>query len=206
MPTEILGVILAGGASRRMGGGDKTALDLGGRTMLDHVHARLRSQVGAVIINSNATGVRHWQDCTVIADSLPNRPGPLAGVLAGMQWAAGNGYDQIVTVAGDTPFFPGDLVVRLRSAAGGHKDRIVLAATQEHTNLRRHPTFGLWPVTLRGDLERAVRNGTRKVVAWVDRHPSRTVAFAAAENDPFFNVNTPEDLACARRMLNGGTA
>ena len=126
--------------------------------------------------------------------------GPLAGVLAGLDWAAQSGADRIVTVAADTPFFPRDLVARLERAAEGMPHPLVLAATPDG----RQPTFGLWPVALRDDLRDALRGGLRKVVMWTDRHGGREALFDAA-GDPFFNVNTPEDLARAREMAGGAT-
>ncbi len=201
MSAEIPGVILAGGAARRMGGIDKTGLDLGGRTMLEHVHERLRKQVSSIIINSNEAGNDHLKGFTVKADTVPGRAGPLAGVLTGLEWAADHGYDQIVTVAGDTPFFPENLVDRFVAATGAGGECIALAATRDESILRRHAVFGLWPVALRHDLQHAIKTGTRKVVAWADRHPVTNVEFIVTDIDPFFNVNSPEDLDSARRLL-----
>ena len=202
MPGDVAGVILAGGASRRMGGVDKTGLDLGGKPMLHHAIDRLSSQVDQVIINSNS-GIDKWQsrDLLVVADCYPDRRGPLAGVLAGLDWAGDNGYRNIVTVAGDTPFFPVDLVDRLLGSAvdGG----MAIAATMTDRGLRRHPTFGLWPTALRADLREAIEGGTRKVVCWADRFTPQTVVFEGNGLDPFYNVNTPEDLARAAEICRG---
>ncbi|SFR33120.1 molybdenum cofactor guanylyltransferase MobA [Litoreibacter janthinus] len=195
------GVILAGGQSRRMGGGDKGLLCLGGETLLARVIARLEPQVAEVALNANGDVVRFSDfGLPVIADSVAEYPGPLAGVLAGMDWAAARGHSHIVTAAADTPFFPCDLVPRLLLASD--KAPIALAATPDpERGMARHPTFGLWPVDLRHDLRAALAEGVRKVVAWTDRHGTATAEFSATPFDPFFNVNTPEDMARAEGLL-----
>ncbi|MBM7068531.1 molybdenum cofactor guanylyltransferase MobA [Actibacterium sp. 188UL27-1] len=193
--TGALGVILAGGQATRMGGGDKGLLMLDGQTMLTRVMDRLAPQVDRMVLNANGEAGRFSDySLPVIPDSIAGFPGPLAGVLAGMDHAAENGMAQILTVAADTPFFPIDLYDRL------HADDapIRLAATHEHGRTYRHPTFGLWPVALRHDLREALNNGLRKVVLWTDRHGTGEVLFAA---EAFFNVNTPEDLTEARARL-----
>lgn len=202
-----LGVILAGGQATRMGGGDKGLLPLGDRVILDHVLARLTPQVGAVALNANGAPDRFARfGLPVLPDPVADYPGPLAGVLAGLDWAAGEGAEAIVTVAADTPFFPRDLVATLQGAAAGMAHPLVLAATprgDEETKSMsrggqvRHPTFGLWPVALRDDLCAALEDGLRKVVLWTDKHGGREALFDEA--DAFFNVNTPEDLAEAQR-------
>lgn len=202
--TQVLGVVLAGGRATRMGGGDKGLLPLGDGTLLDHVLDRLGPQVQSVALNANGDPARfeHY-DLPVLADSVERHPGPLAGVLAGMDWAAGQGATQIVTVAADTPFFPRDLVARLQDASFGMTHPLALAATPgREGRLDRHPTFGLWPVALAQDLREALEAGTRKVVLWTDKHEGRSAVFAA-EHDPFFNVNTPDDLAEAQRRARG---
>lgn len=198
-----LGVILAGGQSRRMGGGDKALLDLGGQTMIRRVIDRLAPQVGAIALNANGDAGR-FSACRypVIADSVAGFAGPLAGVLAGLDWAATLGAEEIVTVAADTPFFPRDLVKHLLVAAHENGVGIALAASPDpKRGLSRHPTFGLWPVALREDLRAALLSGTRKVVAWTDAHGSATASFAASPFDPFFNVNTPEDMVRAEGII-----
>lgn len=197
--TGIPGVILAGGLARRMGGGDKGLLQVGDRTLLDHVVARITPQVGALALNVNGDTARFKAlNLPVISDSIKNYAGPLAGVLAGLDWAAEQGAQSIVTVAADTPFFPRDLVARLQASAGDAF--IVLAATPGDKNRPlRHPTFGLWPVALRDDLRAALNDGLRKVVLWTDKHGAATAMFDG--NDPFFNVNTPADLDAARSLL-----
>ncbi|WGW04833.1 molybdenum cofactor guanylyltransferase MobA [Tropicibacter oceani] len=205
-----LGVILAGGLATRMGGGDKALLSLGGRSLLDHVSDRLGPQVAALALNANGDAGR-FKDTglPVIADSIPGFAGPLAGVLAGLDWAAEQGADTIVTVAADTPFFPCDLVPRLLLASEGQVHPLVLAATKgdaqtkskSKSGLIRHPTFGLWPVALRDDLRAALQDGLKKVVLWTDKHGGRECLFPSDPFDPFFNVNTPEDLARAEELL-----
>lgn len=203
-----LGVILAGGLATRMGGGDKILLPLGQGTLLDHVLARLVPQVADVALNANGDPARlAGLKLPVIADSIEGHAGPLAGVLAGLDWAAARGGDSIVTVAGDTPFFPCDLVPRLLLAAEGMAHPLALAAsprgaaqTRSMTgDVIRHPTFGLWPVALRDDLRAALSGGLRKVVMWTDKHEGRLALFDETP-DPFFNVNTPDDLAKAEAM------
>ncbi|WP_306133294.1 molybdenum cofactor guanylyltransferase MobA [Roseivivax marinus] len=200
--TAPLGVILAGGRATRMGGGDKGLLPLGGATLLDQVIARLAPQVAGMALNANGDPARFadW-GLPVLPDSVADYPGPLAGVLAGLDWAAGQGAETIVTVAADTPFFPRDLVARLQAEAGGMDAPLALAATPDlRRGTARHPTFGLWPVALRDDLRAALGDGVRKVVLWTDRHDGREALFDGP-GEPFFNVNTPEDLEAAQEMI-----
>ncbi|WP_158969055.1 molybdenum cofactor guanylyltransferase MobA [Chachezhania sediminis] len=199
----IPGIILAGGQARRMGGGDKGFLPLGDGTLLDRVIARLGPQVSGLALNANGDSGRFaGLGLPVIPDSLPDYPGPLAGVLAGLDWAAGQGAEAIVTAAADTPFFPGDLVARLVDVSSDMDVPLALAATPDpERGMSRHPTFGLWPVALRHDLRTALEGGLRKVVLWTDAHNAATAVFSGGSYDPFFNVNTPEDLARAEEML-----
>jgi molybdopterin-guanine dinucleotide biosynthesis protein A len=210
---KVSGVILAGGQSRRMFSAedaatspkDKGLLDLGGTTMLGHVIARLRPQVGAMALNANGDPARFSAyGLPVIADSIEGFAGPLAGVLAGLRWSAAAAPQArwIVTAAADTPFFPQDLVQRFLSAADGRKERIVLAKSDDGMQ----PVFGLWPTALADDLDKSLEQGIRKVLAWTDRHDSKTVHFptlvvAGEPVDPFFNANRPEDLERARDLL-----
>ncbi|MFT6776052.1 MAG: molybdopterin-guanine dinucleotide biosynthesis protein A [Paracoccaceae bacterium] len=185
-----------------MGGGDKALLTLGGMTLLDRVIARLEPQVGAIMLNANGDPARFdaW-GLPVRADAAPDHPGPLAGVLAGMDWAAERGASAIVTVAADTPFFPRDLTARLMAAGGGG---LALAASPDpRKGMMRHPTFGLWPVALRHDLRSALADGLRKIVLWTDKHHAATAEFAVGAVDPFYNLNTPEDLARAQDLAKG---
>ncbi len=209
--TTPLGVILAGGLATRMGGGDKGLLPLGTGTILDQVIARLGPQVAGLALNANGDPARFaGLGLPVLPDPLPDFPGPLAGVLAGLDWAATQGADSIVTVAADTPFFPETLVARLTDTASGMAHPLVLAATprgadektksMSRSGLIRHPTFGLWPVALRHDLRAALQDGLRKVVIWTEKHGGREALFDIP-GDPFFNVNTPDDLARAQSLM-----
>jgi molybdopterin-guanine dinucleotide biosynthesis protein A len=211
--TQPFGVILAGGRATRMGGGDKGLLSLGKRRILDQVIARLGPQVAGMALNANGDPNRFADlGLPVLPDPLPDYPGPLVGVLAGLDWAAGEGADSIVTVAADTPFFPTDLASRLTETAHGMDYPLVLAATprgedeatksMSRSGLIRHPTFGLWPVALRDDLRAALQSGLRKVVIWTEKHGGREALFDG-EGEPFFNVNTPEDLKRAQDMARG---
>lgn len=201
---ETVGVILAGGLARRMGGaadapGDKALIELCGRTLLERVIERLEPQVDHLVINANGDPTRFMDVSTlpVISDADDNRAGPLAGVLAGMDFACVNGAAHIVTVAVDTPFFPDDLVARLRAATEGEGVPLACAKTGDRT----HPVFGLWPVSLADDLRAAMADGLRKVDRWTAKHGCAEALFDAVPFDPFFNVNTPEDLARAEGLL-----
>ena len=191
------GVILAGGQARRMGGGDKALLQLGSSTLLERVIERLEPQVAGLCINANGDPARLGDvGYDVVADSIGGFVGPLAGILAGLDWAVEQGAETVVSVAVDTPFFPCDLTPRLMMAADEMPHPLALAATDG-----RHPTFGIWPVALRDDLRAALQGGLRKVVAWTDQHAAATASFDVGSIDPFFNINTPEDLAQAERYL-----
>jgi molybdenum cofactor guanylyltransferase len=205
--TAIVGCILAGGQSRRMGGGDKALRPIGGQAMLARVIDRLAPQVGQIVLNANGDPDRFAAfGLPVVADTVEGYAGPLAGVLAGMQWANAQAADvtHIASAASDTPFFPADLVKRLVEAAQDD-DTIVLATSDGN----RHPVFGLWPIGLADDLAAWMHTTeTYKVLAWVGRHRLATVDFpletiAGHVVDPFFNANTPEDLAMAERYLGG---
>jgi len=199
-----LGVILAGGLARRMGGGDKSLLSLGASSrVLDQVIARLGAQVDQMVLNANGDPARFDEfGLPVVADSLDGFLGPLAGVLAGLDYAAEHGFDHIVSVAADTPFFPTNLASALETASTHMDVPIALAATKiEGGKTVRHPTFGLWPVALREDLRSALQDGLRKVVLWTDQHGAETHVFESGDIDPFFNINTPEDLELANKMM-----
>lgn len=199
--TDCIGVILAGGQARRMGGGDKGRLVLGGVPLIERVIARLGVQVDVLALNANGDAARFADlGLPVLPDSLTGFPGPLAGVLAGLDWAAEQGAARIVTAAADTPFFPKTLVRDLSAAAG--PKGMALAATQaEDGKVWAQPTFGIWPVALREDLRAALGDGLRKVVRWTDRHGAGQVVYDATLGDPFFNINTPEDLVQAEETL-----
>lgn len=202
---DVTGVVLAGGLSRRMGGGDKGLLELAGRPMLAHVICRLKAQVGDVIINANGDPGRFGPlGLPVVADTIGGFVGPLAGVLAGMRWSLENAprAHWIVTAPGDAPLLPSDLVDRLVQAVENRHDAIALA--QSHGAL--HPVIGLWPVALAEDLEEQLRGGVRKVLHWTKRHGTASVPFPPArvcglDIDPFFNANTPQELDQLRTML-----
>lgn len=202
-----LGVILAGGLATRMGGGDKALLQIGGQTLLQRVIHRLQPQIAGMALNANGDPARFDAfGLPVLPDSIDGFPGPLAGVLAGLDWAAGQGVETIVTVAADTPFFPSDLVDVFQNTALGMTHPLVLAATprgaektksMSRSGLIRHPTFGLWPVALRDDLRAALNEGIKKVVIWTEKQGGREAVFPTDSGDPFFNVNTPDDLKTA---------
>jgi molybdopterin-guanine dinucleotide biosynthesis protein A len=189
-------VILAGGQANRMGGGDKGRLMLGEQSLIERVIDRIRPQVGAVVLNANGD-LSRFDDLglPVVADSVADFPGPLAGVLAGMDWAAGQGYEWLVSVAADTPSFPLDLAERL----AGYDTPVVLAATPDPQRGRLpQPTFGRWQVALRHDLRAALNDGVRKIRQWTQAQGETLVLF---DEDDFFNINTPEDLAWAEEHL-----
>ncbi|MGP9831780.1 molybdenum cofactor guanylyltransferase MobA [Marinobacter sp. NSM] len=189
-------VILAGGQASRMGGGDKGRLMLGGRSLIDRVIERITPQVAAVVLNANGDLIR-FDDLglPVVADSIPDHAGPLAGILAGMDWASEHGHEWLITVAADTPFFPMDMVERLSA----YDNPVVLAATPDpKLGLMRQPTFGRWHVGQRHDLRYALNKGVRKIRQWAEAQDEVLVVFDEAD---FFNINTPEDLAWAERHL-----
>jgi molybdopterin-guanine dinucleotide biosynthesis protein A len=205
--TKPLGVILAGGLASRMGGDDKALLDLGGTRLIDQVIDRIAPQVSELALNANGDPVRFAEfGMPIIPDSIEGFAGPLAGVLAGLDWAANIGGDTIVTVAGDTPFFPIDLVKTLETAARKRGTDLALAATIDPVKGQvRHPTFGIWPVALRDDLRDALTGGLRKVVLWTEKHNAASALFEIKDRDPFFNINTPDELEIAQKMLAGNT-
>jgi len=198
---KVVGLLLAGGQSRRMGGGDKALRLLGGIPLSDRVIERLRPQVDALVLNANGDPARFARlALPVAADSVPGFAGPLAGVLAGLDWAFSHRSDcpYVVSVATDAPFLPIDLVTRLARGLDEASADLACAASGG----RAHPVFGLWPVRLRDDLRRALVDQTiRKVDLWTARHRLATVPFADYPVDPFFNANRPEDLETAAALL-----
>lgn len=203
MPNEkvaTLGVVLAGGLARRMGGGDKSMRRIGGRTILDHVLERLAPQCDGVVLNANGDPARFARfGLPVVADTVDNYPGPLAGVLAALDWTAASrpSIEWVVSVAGDCPFLPRDLVDRLHQARVTHEADLAVAASGDQT----HPVIGLWKVDLRDELRHAlVEEDIRKIDRWTARYRLATVSWPAEPVDPFFNANTVEDLAEAERL------
>jgi molybdopterin-guanine dinucleotide biosynthesis protein A len=200
-PPPTLGVLLAGGLARRMGGGDKPLRMLGGRTILDRVIERLRPQCGTLILNANgdpgrfaATGL------PVVPDSVPGFVGPLAGILAALDHAAAHAPDTsfVMSVAADTPFVPDDLVLRLHAARADAGTPVACAGSGG----RVHPVNALWPVGLREDLRRALLfEDIRKIDHFTARHGAAQVFWSTEPFDPFFNANTPQDLIEAERLI-----
>ena len=193
--------ILAGGLSTRMGGGNKALRMLAGETLLSRVIARLSPQCGRLAINANGEPEQFAEyGLPVIADGIGGFAGPLAGVLAGMEWAAGEGADSVVSVSVDTPFLPEDLVHRLREAAG--RSGVAIAASPDDSGqLRDHPTCALWPVSLRGELHEALESGLHRIGQFAAAHDPGRAVFDSRPLDPFLNLNTPEDLARAARLV-----
>lgn len=196
-------VILAGGLSTRMGGGNKALRILGGETLLARVIGRLAPQAGQLAINANGEAELFADYALpVIADGFAGFAGPLAGVLAGMDWAAGQGAESVVSVSVDTPFVPQDLVHRLREARG--RSGVAVAASPDDTGrLRDHPTCALWPVALRNDLRAALESGLHRIGQFAAAYDPGRAVFDSHPLDPFLNLNTPEDLARAARLVQG---
>lgn len=195
-----LGLVLAGGLARRMGGGDKARITIGGTSILQRVLTCMTPQCARLVINANGDPARFADTgLPVVADSVAGFAGPLAGILAGLDWAAANAprCTWLASVPGDCPFLPGDLVTRLHQAR-------VAAATPlacARSGGWRHPVVALWPIALREDLRRALRDeGLRKIELWTARHGVAVADWPAEPVDPFFNVNTPEDAARAQAI------
>jgi molybdopterin-guanine dinucleotide biosynthesis protein A len=199
-PSPILGLVLAGGLARRMGGGDKARIRIGDKTILERVLMRLKPQSAGIILNANGDPARFADTgLPVVPDSVPDFAGPLAGILAGLDWAAAHApaIADLVSVPGDCPFLPGDLVARLSAARQAAGQPLACARSGEW----RHPVVGLWPVALRDDLRKALfEEGLHKIEAWTARHGVAIADWPTAPVDPFFNVNTPEDAAEAERI------
>lgn len=199
---DIAGVLLAGGQARRMGGGDKCLRTLGGETLLARAVRRLDGQVGRLVLNANGDPARFAGfGLPVIADPVEGFAGPLAGVLAGLDWAAGQGgVAWVVTVPTDAPAFPEDLVPRLGGALQSQDAEIACASSGG----RHHPVFGLWPVNLRGALREAlIDRDVRKVDVFTAAYRMAVADWPAEPLDPFLNVNRPEELEAAERLLVG---
>lgn len=196
-PPSTVGLVLAGGLARRMGGGDKARIKIGNVTILDRALTRLGPQCSRLIINANGDPKRFGDSgLPVVADSVPDYAGPLAGILAGLDWAAANApaIEWLASAPGDCPFLPLDLITRLHQARKAGGTSLACAQSGEW----RHPVVALWPVELREDLRRAVvEEGLRKIEVWTARHGVSLAEWPVAPVDPFFNVNTPQDAAHA---------
>ena len=198
---NIVGVLLAGGKSRRMGGGDKCLLQLGGKTILQHAIDRATPQVGNLILNINGDPDRfsHY-NLNIVSDDIGNFAGPLAGVLTGMHWVKENHPEckWIVTFPTDTPFFPIDLASKLYDAVSNNKAELACAASGG----RHHPVFGIWPVNLFAALKVAMEDdGIRKIDDWTSNYNLEVVKFEFTKIDPFFNINRPEELQYAETLV-----
>ena len=198
--TPTLGLILAGGLARRMGGGDKPLTRVAGKTILSRVIERMTPQCQRLILNANGDPARFADTgLPVIPDDVPDFAGPLAGLLAGLDWAAVHAPEvaYVASVPGDCPFLPRDLVTRLHQARAASGQPLACARSGEW----RHPVVGVWPVALRADLRQALtKEDLRKIELWTARHGVALADWPAAPVDPFFNVNTPEDAAAAERL------
>ena len=201
---DVVGVLLAGGRSSRMGGGDKCLRPPGDRPILARIIERLKPQVSDIVINANGESSRFASfGLPVVGDSVAGFAGPLAGVHAGLEWVKANlpGVRYIVTVATDTPFFPLDLVQRFFSELKSYPT-LVVARSDEGV----HPVIGLWPVAMAPELEDSLKQGMRKVGSWTKQRGAVEVLFPKVEIggrliDPFFNINEPEELAEADALL-----
>ncbi len=197
-----LGLVLAGGLARRMGGGDKARIKIGKSTIIDRVLATLSGQCTDIIINANGDPARFADTgCIVVPDNVPGFAGPLAGILAGLDWLAAqnNGVEWLVSVPGDCPFLPDDLVERLHAARRQMGAGVPLACAR--SGEWRHPVVGLWPLALRDNLRKAlVDEDLRKIEVWTARHGVAIADWPDQPIDPFFNVNTPEDAARAAQV------
>ena len=197
MTERTLGLVLAGGLARRMGGGDKALIEIGGRAILDRVIATMTPQCDGIILNANGDPARFARFALpVVPDDIPDFAGPLAGILAGLDWMAANRPDLawMASVPGDCPFLPSDLVARLHDARERAGTPLACAKSGDW----RHPVAGLWPVELRTDLRRAlVDEDLHKIEVWTARHGIAIAEWPDRPVDPFFNVNTPEDRARA---------
>ena len=196
----IPGVLLAGGLARRMGGGDKPMRRIGGSTILERVIARLQPQCDGLILNANGDPARFAPfGLSVVADTVADFPGPLAGILAGLDWAAANRPDVafVLSAAADCPFLPRDLVARLHQGCIEQDAQGAVAASGGQS----HHVIGLWSVGLREELRHALTSeGVRKVERWIARYKIATVTWPTTPLDPFFNANTVDDLAEAERL------
>ena len=206
---DIPGIILAGGLSRRMGGGDKGLLMLGKKSIIKRVIDKVSPQVGSLAININGDSSRFPDyKLPIIPDSIKGYLGPLSGILAGMEWAFKNGNRYIATVAADTPFLPDDFIKRLHAMVKSKNLNIGIAASRilSTDDVFMHPTFGIWEVGLKDDLRNALANDTRKIMFWAKKFKLDYYYFDTSDklSDPFFNINTPDDLEKAKCRLKKG--
>ena len=206
---DIPGIILAGGLSRRMGGGDKGLLMLGEISIIERVIDKILPQVGSLAININGDSSRFPDyKLPIIPDSIKGYLGPLSGILAGMEWAFKNGNRYIATVAADTPFLPDDFIKRLHAMVKSKNLNIGIAASRilSGDDVFIHPTFGIWEVALKDDLRDALANDTRKIMFWAKKFKLDYYYFDTSDklSDPFFNINTPDDLEKAKYRLKKG--
>lgn len=200
-PPRVVGVLLAGGQARRMGGGDKCLRQLAGRPILSHIIERIEPQVDALVLNANGDPSRFdGFGLPVAADVIEGQAGPLAGILTGMAWVRDNRPDcpWIVSIATDTPFLPANLVETMMAAMDQEQAELACAVT----NGRTHPVIGLWPIRLADDLRRAmIDEDMRKIDRFTEHYRLAEVPFPTEPFDPFFNTNRPEDLEEAERLL-----
>jgi molybdopterin-guanine dinucleotide biosynthesis protein A len=200
MTERTVGLVLAGGLARRMGGGDKALIRIGGAAILDRVLTVLRGSCEPIILNANGDPARFARyGLPVIADSVPDFAGPLAGILAGLDWAAAHAPETewVVSAPGDCPFLPADLVRRLHATRAEAGTPLACARSGDW----RHPVVGLWRVDLRDDLRHALTvEDLRKIEIWSARHGVAIASWPDQPIDPFFNVNTPDDVATADRV------
>ena len=196
----IPGVLLAGGLARRMGGGDKPMRSIGGKTILARVIARLKPQCDGLVLNANSDPARFAAfGLPVIADDVADFPGPLAGILAALDWMAVHRPEvkRVLSAAADCPFLPRDLVTRLEAARAAENAELAVAASDGQT----HPVIGLWSVALRDELRHAlVKEDIRKIDRWTARYSLATVTWPVTPLDPFFNANTADDITQAERL------
>jgi molybdopterin-guanine dinucleotide biosynthesis protein A len=201
MTNKPLGLILAGGLARRMGGGDKGLIKIGNETILDRALSRMKPQCSQMIINANGDQARFaFTGLPVVPDDIPDFAGPLAGILAGLDWVAKNApeTEYVASAPGDCPFLPRDLVVRMEEARGKESKPLACAKSGDW----RHPVVGLWPVALRADLRRALmEENLHKIEIWTARHGVAIAEWPDRPVDYFFNANTPEDVERAREIV-----
>lgn len=198
---KILGVILAGGKGTRVGNQDKGLLKLKNKKLIEHAIERLSPQVADVIINANGDPKRFLnQKKQIVSDTAIGFQGPLAGISAGLDYAIINDYSHIVTVAVDTPFFPKNLVKKLKETAETSGGLSIVSSVDKSLKNKKHPTFGIWPCHLSKSLNKQLLNGDRKILIWTDKHNAGNTIFKIKNIDPFFNINTIDDLQYANSI------